>query len=652
MLIDNSDCHIPTFETLNKEQSTASSTSDGYIRLIAGAGTGKTRTLTYRYAYLVKKLGISPSEILNVTFTNKAANEMKDRIKKLIDFCSDDYICTFHSFCNLFLRKEIDEIGFPKFFTILDESDQKDILKEIYKELDISSKKYNFSGMIDKIEDIKNKNKDIYVEYLIGIRDFSKISLELDEYVGIQVIKKYLEKQKQTHCLDFDDLLHFTLYILNKYDDIRNRWQMRYVQVDEFQDTNREQFELVKLISEGYKNLFVVGDPDQLIYSWRGAMNYILSFSEEFDNVKTLYLSHNYRSSKRIIETANSLISNNKKRIKKELISLQGEGNFPIYYGACNGGDEADWVVDRIQEIKKSNVSNLEQIAVMYRANYVSMEIEERLRKEGIPYIIYNGVSFYSRWEIKDTIAYLKLLLKDDDNAFLRIVNTPSRGIGDKKIEIIKNYAIENDVSLYQSLKDNFQNVFFKSVPIKEFIDIIEKFRVDIKTEKIGYIIDSLMESIGYIKMIKKIESVNGFEDKTNKNSRVENIEEFKTSLINMYSDENFNLDKHLQELTLNSDKERKNSSGCVRLMTIHSAKGLEFENVFVCGLSEGIFPSNRSAEDEDKIEEERRVAFVAITRAKNNLLLSSRNVSFNGYCEPSRFIKEISGTVIGWKEY
>ena len=660
-------------KTLNKQQLEAVKTTEGYVRLIAGAGTGKTKTLTHRYAYIVEELGISVKNILSVTFTNKATQEMKKRIKLLIGEQESNLVNTYHGFCRLFLRDEIHYLNYPIDFGISDETDTETILKEIYKELNITYKDISYNRIIDYITEFKRNNIG-YIDLLMDpnlteIKKFlnnEKNKKNLEKYIYY----KYLLKQKSAFLLDFSDLILFALYLLKNNEEVRTRWQNRiqYIQVDEFQDTSKNQFELVEILSQKHKNLFVVGDPDRTIYSWRGAdVNLILQFNEIFENTKTLYLLDNYRSTKNIIESSNSLISKNRIRIDKNLLSLREDGNIPLYFHAKTTEEEAKWVVSNIKNLIE-NKNNPEEIVILYRSNFVSRIIETELIRAGISYIIYNGVEFYSRKEIKDALAYLKLLTKNDDLSFLRIVNEPKRGIGKVKTDFLKKYSEENNVSLYQALKTNIDNDLFKKTKAKEFIDVIEKYR------EINSFIDNDMEDLFFKENFKndKIEETDkvhkisllfdgilrdsGYEEyitNCGDQDRFDNIKELKGSIIRYEEsiDEKFTLSFYLQEIALITDKERKKDSGCVKLMTIHSAKGLEFENVFVISLNEGIFPSARTTTKE-ALEEERRVCYVAFTRAKNNLYLSdAEGTNFNGsFRYPSRFLFNIDKKFVKWE--
>lgn len=658
---------------LNKEQEKAVKTTEGYIRLIAGAGTGKTKTLTHRYAYLVQELGININNILSVTFTNKAANEMKSRIRKLIGDFETSFINTFHGFCTIFLREEIYFVYYPRNFTIIDTEDQKLILKEIYEELNLTSKDYRYSDVLNEIE--KRKGCFNYVENLADI-DLKNIKAFIDDKSNFDInpieyiFYKFLYKQRKIFALDFNDLIQFTLYILQNNKTICKKWQnkMQYIQVDEFQDTSTPEFKLVKILSEKYHNLFVVGDPDQLIYTWRGARNFIQTFDIYFEKVQTLFLLQNYRSTKNIINCSNSLISKNPNRIDKELTTNNESGNLPKYFHAKTVVEEAQWIVKNIKNLI-NNGANPNQIAILYRSNYLSRVIEEELLKEYVPYIIYNGIEFYSRMEIKDCLAYLRMIVFEDDLSFLRVVNTPKRGIGKTRIDFLKKYSEECNVSLYQALKDNINHPLFKTTTAKEFVNAIEKFKY------INYLIDNdkdlefKQETSTLHLELKETEKINkisilfdgiikqsGYENfimSSGDNERFENIQELKNSIVNYENmmDEKFLLSDYLQNIALITDRERRNSNGCVRLMTIHTAKGLEFDNVFICGLNEGVFPSSRTC-GRLELEEERRVCYVALTRARNNLFLSdAEGVSFNGgFRFPSRFLFNIEKEHVMWE--
>ena len=638
-------------KSLNDEQKQAVTTTEGYVRVIAGAGSGKTRALTYRYAYLVQIMGISPDKILSVTFTNKASFEMKRRIRELIGDYDTGYINTFHGFCNGFLKQEIYKLNYPNNFQIMDEGEQKTILKEIYKELNLTTKDYTYDAILDYISRFKDGNRDYValmtepnLEKLSDLIDSAKNNNNIEQLV----LYKYIFKQRKLYNLDFDDLIYFTLFYLNNFSDILIKWQeqLEYIQVDEFQDVSQCQFELVSLLSQKHQNLFIVGDPDQNIYSWRGSrIEYILEFDKTFPNAKTIYLNKNYRSCPEILKATNSLIKKNVYRLEKDLIpQKQNSSQKPIYYHGKDSFDEANWILENIKQLLSMGI-RAEEIAVLYRANYLSRPIEETFIMNKINYIIYNGIDFYSRKEIKDCIAYLKLAVRDDDISFLRVINVPARNIGQKRIDFLKQCAEQNFCSLYQALKDNIDNPLFKNTEVKNFLDTVENSRKIKNLDSITNTLDFILKNSGYENELMK----------SGDQERLDNIKEFKDAIDNYETnigerDENI-LEDYLNQLALYTDKESKTIEGKIKLMTIHASKGLEFQYVFVCGLNEGIFPSSR-VKFPREIEEERRLAYVAFTRAEDGLFLSdAEGRTFDGnFRYPSRFLFDIDKVYIKYE--
>ena len=637
------------FDNLNDKQIEAIKNTEGAFRIIAGAGSGKTKTLTSRFIYLVKKLGIPTNKILSVTFTNKAANEMKKRIRGIIGDFDTAYISTFHGFCNTILREDIHIFSYPSNFTIIDTLDQKTILKEVFEELGLSSKEYSYKKILDRIGIFKLNIS--YVKLLEGA-DFTKLNelIEKEPIPERKIFYKYLYKQRKNYCLDFDDLLMFVLHIFKKDINILEKWQnkLEYIQVDEFQDVSEHQYTLVKMLSEKNKNLFIVGDPDQNIYSWRGArIDFILNFDKDFKDAKTTILDQNYRSTKEILEATNKLISCNTARIKKDLFPTVKRENSkkPFYFHAQTLFEETSLIANEIKKLLDNGI-NPEEIAILYRANFLSRSIEQSLTKKKIPYVLYNGTEFYSRKEIKDILSYLKLINNDNDNiSFLRAINEPARGIGKKRLEAIQEYSEKNNLSHYQSLIKNLDNSLIKNSKAKEFIETIEFGKKLIeKKEKISDILDKILK-------ISKLEEV--FMNEADQ-ERLDNLNELKNSIYIYETDANEEvfLSDYLNEIALFTDRDRKNSKGCIKLMTIHTSKGLEFDNVVVMGLNEGIFPSARTT-SYSAMEEERRLAYVAFTRAKESLILTeSEGYNYdNSFKYPSRFILNIDKQLLDYQQ-
>ena len=621
---------------LNKNQKEAATYLDSHLRIIAGAGSGKTRVITYRIAYLIDEIGVDPRKILAITFTNKAANEMKERVVDLLGVHAlGSLICTIHSLCVRILRQHINVINYPSNFTIMDEEDQKALIKKIYNQLQIDAKTISIKSMIATISNYKMA--DITPEKALEFAGSFQ-----GEIKKAKVYKEYLEYQENHFLLDFDDLLLKTVYIFENYPDVLEKWQYRfqYIHVDEFQDVGNIEYRLVKLMSDKAITC-VVGDPDQTIYSFRGAnVNYILDFDKDFKPCKTIILNQNYRSTGNILNISNCLIRKNQNRLEKELFTEATGGGEVIHYTAKNEQDEAEYICSEIEKII-SDVDgvNYRNFAILYRANYLSRTIEQCLISHGIDYRIFGGLKFFSRKEIKDALSYLQLVCNGEDLAFERIINVPSRGIGKKTMENIQAVAKNNHVSLYEALTLFSDQIKLSSKAKKEIrilVAAIEKAKQS--NLPLHEMFENLMNDIGYIEMLNKNLEEN----------RIDNIHELQRSI---YEFENQNpdlatIENYLQEIALYTDNDDNDDSQYVSLMTIHMAKGLEFDYVFVLGLSEGIFPSFRALSESDEgIEEERRLAYVAFTRAKKQLYLTdSEGFSFvtDSPKISSRFVEEI----------
>ncbi len=620
-------------DDLNREQQEAVTTTEGPLLVLAGAGSGKTRVLTTKIAYLVENLGISPSSILAITFTNKAAREMSDRLYKMIGELSKfAQVSTFHSFGLRILRENCKELGYTSNFIIMDSDDSSSIVKKILKEYDLDTKIYNPNAIRNKISSCKNEimSPDSYEKYAIS--DFEKVVL--------RVYKRYETMLKKNNAVDFDDLLVLPIKLFREHPSILQKYQERfkYILIDEYQDTNEAQYILTKMISAKYKNICCVGDNDQSIYSFRGA-NYrnILNFEKDYQNAKIIKLEQNYRSTSTILNAANCVIRNNKERKDKNLWSTKGEGEKISYFRAFNEKDEAFYV---IREIKKlaSMGKNYEDMAVIYRTNAQSHVLEEEFLKENIPYKIVGGTGFYSRKEIKDLLAYLRLIHNEKDNVSLtRIINVPKRGIGLKTINNLAEKADSLGISMYEAIDGGKE---------KDFKRMIESLK-------------SLSEDMTLTELVDKILEVTGIkqeyqEEKTlEADIRLENLEEFKSITKNFEErDGVISLEDFLLEISLLTDtSEYKDDNNQVSLMTVHSVKGLEFDYVFVTGLEEGIFPHINSLMDNSELEEERRLCYVAITRAKEKLyLINTRMRTLFGkeQANPaSRFISEIDDELL-----
>ncbi|MDM0451016.1 UvrD-helicase domain-containing protein [Clostridium perfringens] len=626
--------NIDIINGLNDAQKEAVTTTEGYVRVIAGAGSGKTSALVNRYIYLVKNLGISTSNILCVTFTNKAAKEMKKRIRSVIGDYDTGLISTFHGFCRFLLKDDIHRINYPNNFIVIDTEDINSILKIVYEQANISSREYTFSKAKEYINFRKNSSNE-YISYLLDM-DNSKLKEKFlfSNDTKDRIFFGYLYQQKKNYNLDYSDLILFTLYILENYPDVKNKWQekLQYIMVDEFQDVNSNQYNLVDILSSYHKNLFVVGDPDQTIYSWRGAkINFILNFDKYFKNTKTIVMNINYRSSKNILNASNSLISKNQERFKKDLIATK-INNIPVIYNHCkNIYDESKWILNEVKKLIEQGKS-YNDIVILYRAHYISRSIEECFLRNKIPYKLYSGIEFYQRKEIKDIISYLRMIVFEDDLSFIRVVNEPKRNFGKKRMEIITKYSEDNNCSLYNSLKINVENNLISKSKVNEFINLIEKYKKIYKEMKLTDLITELLNKSGYEAMLRQ----------SGEDERLNNLAEFKNS-INDYENsagEETSLENYLQEIALLTNIDTKDNTNVIKMMTLHTSKGLEFPYVFICGLNEGIFPSYRTKTKEE-MEEERRLAYVGYTRAQDALFLSdAEGINFNRlFRYPSRFI-------------
>ena len=628
-------------DSLNDRQKEAVVNTDGPMLILAGAGSGKTKVLTTKVAYLIEKKNIDPNNILAITFTNKAAKEMKERIFKL-EGNSAFYIqiSTFHSFGLKILKENCELLGYEKNFTILDSDDSLSIIKKIMKELNIDANKYNPKAIKNVISNNKNEIIDPEKYSLYVNTDFDKIALE--------VYRKYEKSLKINNAVDFDDLLILPLKLFNNNPGVLQKYQekYKYVFIDEYQDTNEPQYILSKMISAKYKNITVVGDADQAIFTWRGA-NYknILNFEKDYKDAKVVLLEENYRSTKTILNAANNVIKNNKVRKEKNLWTQNEEGSKITYYKAFDEKDESNYVVNEIKKLIEKGV-NPKDICVLYRANAQSRTVEEAFLTSNISYNIVGSYAFYNRKEIKDLIAYLKLIYNNkDDVSLLRIINYPKRGIGNKAIE---NLAIKSNVldkSLYEVI-DSGKELDFKNM--------IEEIKKEESHLTLTELIDMVLDKSGMKKSLEDEKSIEA-------DIRLENLEEFKSIAKAMEINEGIvSLEELLDKLALVSDvSEQKNDNeDKVTLMTMHAVKGLEYDYVFVVGVEEGLFPHSNSLESNDELEEERRLCYVAITRAKKKLyLINARSRILYGKVSsnvPSRFINEISDEyieIIGKKE-
>ncbi|MEI8245107.1 MAG: UvrD-helicase domain-containing protein [Lentisphaerota bacterium] len=617
---------------LNPEQTLSVTTIDGYVRVIAGPGTGKTKVLISRLIYIVKVNGIDPKKILCVTFTNKAANEMRERVTALLGYRLDSTISTFHGFCYKFLLGHVHLLNYPNNFMIIDGSEQLKIIREIYAENNISSHAFPLAEMIAYISGLKNRIEYIPSSTMLGL------PLDLNNPKN-KVFACYLQKQKESMCLDFDDLLLFTLHILRHHADLLEYWQNRfqYIQVDEFQDVNQAQYDLIFLLQGKHKNLFVVGDPDQTIYSWRGSnISFINDFETQFPGTQTFLLKTNYRSNSSILEVCNALIKNNSNRIDKPLIPEIIGKNKVIHYGARNIYDEAHFIADSIETLKTDHHAEFSDIAVLYRSSYISRQLEESFIQSRIPYTVVKGTAFYERLEIKDVLAFLKVLVYGDDISLLRIINKPSRKMGTMRIEFLKKYARDNKVTLLQALNACVGQPPLKFPEIIQFVAILNTVKSRIGELSTSKAIDEILNKTGYEKALRyDLDS-----------DRIENVMELKQSVTRQEETAGGTLEiaEYLAGVALYAEMTDETHPNSVKLMTIHSCKGLEFPYIIVCGLNEDKFPSSRIS-SETEMEEERRLAYVAFSRAKRGLILTSANgLDYKNIpLRPSRFLSEIT---------
>lgn len=628
---------------LNERQLEAVTTTEGYVRIIAGAGTGKTKALTYRYVYLVNELGISTSNILCVTFTNKAAREMSKRIRQMIGDSDTGYICTFHGFCVKLLREDIHAINFPQNFVVMDGEDTEEILKIVYENAHIQSRTYTFDMARDHIAARKTHMDHIpYLEELGNERLLA--DYESATAVEDKVFLGYLYEQKKVYGLDYDDLITIALHILQTDESKRVKWQerMMYVMVDEFQDVSGNQYELAEILSGYHRNLFIVGDPDQTIYTWRGAkIEYILNFDAEHEDTKTIFLDVNYRSTPEILAVSNSLIEKNKKRLPNRLVANGGSGARPLYIHSRTTGDEAQWMTAEIQKLISIG-NSYSDIAVLYRSHFVSRSIEEVFIRSKVPYTLYSGVEFYKRKEIKDVLAYLRMIVYSDDLSFRRVINEPKRNFGKKRMSLLKAYADSHRCSLYNALMDLLEEKSVKTTGATAFVDIIEGFKKTYKEKKLTDLVTEILEQTGYEVMLRQ----------SGEQERLDNLAELKQSIdeFEKTSGEENTLEEYLQSIALYTNSDKEQDKETVKMMTIHTAKGLEFPYVFVCGVNEGIFPS-KHVDTEDMLEEERRMAYVACTRAERGLYISdAEGLNYDdSFRYPSRFIFNIDRDTIDY---
>lgn len=630
-------------EKLDPAQREAVTATEGFVRVIAGAGSGKTRALSHRFAYLVNELGILPGNILCVTFTNKAANEMRQRIHTLTGDNDTGYIGTFHSFCVSILQEDSHAVQYPKSFLVLDNEDINAMLKIIYEERGLTLRHMTFGQARDMIEIEKLFRRP---EYYLDMINLSLDALK-EKYLAATEAKDiifygYLYQEKKCFGLDYNDLIKFSLHIFRQDPAIRRKWQERleYIMIDEFQDIDTIQYELMKVLCGYHKNLFIVGDPDQTIYTWRGAdVKFLLDFDREFPGTKTILMTRNYRSTPQILAVANSLISKNRNRIEKDLIPTLPGGRTVLCHHADTEEAQAQWIASRVKALQEDGVP-LRDMTILYRAHYVTRTIEDVFLKEKLPYTIYSGVQFYGRAEIKDALCYLRMIAYKDDLSFLRVANTPKRNLGQKRMAFLQEYAVRNQCTLYEALRRSLENEVMKNTKAASFVDLIETFSADYAGRQVSEVLSAILDQSGYEKALRTEGS----------QERLDNLAELKQSVheYEVTCGEESTLEDYLAHVALFSNADMDAHRDAVKLMTVHTAKGLEFPYVFLCSMSEGIFPSKKTR-TLPGMEEERRLAFVAMTRAEKGLFLSeAEGRNHDGSPRfPSRFLLDVDRALL-----
>ena len=634
-------------DRLNEEQKAAVTATEGMVRVIAGAGSGKTRALSSRFAFLVNEIGILPGNILCVTFTNQAAGEMRQRIHNLTGDDDTGYINTFHGFCVSVLQEDSHVVQYPKSFLVLDNADIDSMLQGIYEERGLTLRDMTFSQARDMIEIIKLKEKPQYYQDMIDMSlEALRAKYEAATETKDIIFYGYLYQEKKCFGLDYNDLIKFTLYIFRQNKDVRRKWQERleYIMIDEFQDIDDLQYELMEALCGYHGNLFIVGDPDQTIYSWRGANGkYLMDFDRAHRDVRTIMMMRNYRSTPQILAAVNSLIDRNAGRIKKDLIPTLPDGPAVCCHRAENQEAEAKWIAGKIRRLQEEGVP-LSDITVLYRAHYVTRSVEEVLLKEKIPYVIYSGVQFFGRAEIRDALAYLRMIAYRDDLSFLRICNVPKRNLGKRRIAFLKETAEREGCTLYEALKEHRDAPEMKGAKATPFISLIDSYAASLEGRTVSDLLSSILDDSGYERMLRTEGS----------QERLDNLAELKQSVYEFETTcgEETELTHYLSHVALFSNTDAAEQRDKVKLMTVHAAKGLEFPHVILCGMSEGIFPS-RKIRTRDEMEEERRLAFVAMTRAEKSLSLTmseGRNIDGSPRY-PSRFILDIDQDLLEYTE-
>lgn len=632
---------------LNEAQQEAVTSTEGFIRVIAGAGSGKTRALSRRFAYLVNEIGILPGNILCVTFTNKSANEMRQRIHRLTGDNDTGYINTFHGFCVSILQEDSHAVQYPKSFLVLDNSDIDAMLQIIYEERGLTLRHMTFSKARDMIEIRKTlQEPEYYLDMITMSLDTLRQKYEAASQADDIIFYGYLYQEKKCFGLDYNDLIKFSLYIFQQDAAIRLKWQKRleYIMIDEFQDIDALQYKLMEVLCAYHKNLFIVGDPDQTIYTWRGAdVRFLLDFDKAFPGTKTIMMMQNYRSTPQILAVANSLIEKNRNRIKKELLPVLPAGGPVICHHGRTAEDEAAWIAEQVKALHAQGTA-YRAVTVLYRAHYITRTLEEVFLREELPYTIYSGVQFFGRMEIKDALSYLRMIAYKDDLSFLRVANVPKRNLGQRRMKYLQEYAAQNRCSLYDALCRTVEQDLFKGTKAAAFIALIQSFSAGYAQRPISEVLAAVLDESGYEQMLRTEGS----------QERLDNLAELKQSVYEYETScgEESTLEHYLAHVALFTNSDATDAQDKVKLMTVHTAKGLEFPYVFLCGMNEGMFPSKRTGTLQ-AMEEERRLAFVAMTRAQTGLYLSeAEGRNFDGSPRyPSRFLLDVDPTLLTYTQ-
>ncbi len=632
---------------LNEAQRRAVTTTEGPVRVIAGAGSGKTRALAHRFAYLVGYLGIMPSNILCVTFTNKAANEMRQRIHALTGDNDAGYVNTFHGFCVSVLQEDASVISFPKSFLVLDNSDIDAMLSIIYEERNLSLRDMTFARARDLFEVRKTMTEPDYFHALVDLTpEELKLKYDLAEQTADILFYGYLYQQRKCFGLDYNDLIILVLEVFRRSPEVRLKWQKRiqYLMVDEFQDIDALQYRLMEELSAYHRNLFVVGDPDQTIYTWRGAsVRFLLDFDQHFPGTTTIMMNDNYRSTPQICSVANSLIAKNENRIPKNLAAQRADGPLVIAHHEKSSQAEADWIAEHIEYLHAHGAA-YRDICILYRAHYVTRSVEERLAAHQIPYTIYSGVQFFDRREVKDALSYLRMVQFHDDLSFHRIANVPKRNLGERRMRFLRNYADGTGMSLFEALRASLDSAIMKGTKAAQFVELIDRFTPQAEQRRVSELLSDLLEKSGYEDMLRT----------AGDQERLDNLAELRQSVYEYETTcgEEATIDHYLAHVALFSNLDAGMDADKVKLMTIHAAKGLEFPHVVLCSLDEGVLPARKTRTTE-AMEEERRLAFVAITRAQQSLALTCADgTTHNGMPRyPSRFVFDIDQSLLDLTE-